>query len=405
MSFFRDVDLTSIVNQYQQHSNLSRSELTQKICDEAATLAHSNSHDQSLYFAVSDAIAERNFFNFRPPASLHFESAETNWAPAAGQLESGRLGQSDNREFLVWKEEIKNELVADKTSRGLLALGRLHYDEGDYARAFQYFLEAAKRDNSPIAYLELGFLHSPGGFKYGEGNQGENLKYAFQCFDYAARNGVVESYFPLAMAYWRGDGVAKDEVKAFEWMNKAHLAGSPYAKTFLAECLVDGKLNVTKNPDLAHQLIFNEALPALEKAGSDAFLARACYAAGYVRELGFSDIAGAVGLYERAVGLGFSGADIYFRLFVIYKDVLKPSNATRALHFLRLAADQNNPHALYNLAKFHLDGTIQRGNEQAALDFLIRHSKIQYADDCAKRPGLERGLANYLLGTLLQQMR
>ncbi|PNG25875.1 hypothetical protein CR492_11105 [Methylocella silvestris] len=186
MSFYRDVDLSSIVNQYQQQSNLSRSELTQKICDEAATLTHSSSHDPNLYFAVSDAIAERNFFNFRPPASFHFDVAQTDWTPASRFSENSALGPAVDREFLVWKEEVKNDLAWGKTSRALLELGHIHYDEGDFERAHQYFVEAAKLDNSPMAYLELGFLYSPGGFKYGEENQGENLKYAFQCFDFAA---------------------------------------------------------------------------------------------------------------------------------------------------------------------------------------------------------------------------
>jgi TPR repeat protein len=101
--------------------------------------------------------------------------------------------------------------------------------------------------------------------------------------------------------------------------------------------------------------------------------------------------------------MGFAPA--YGRLYVIYIDGLGgKKDGQRALHYLRLSAEQNDPNAWYNLARSYLDGTIERLNKEKALECLVKHALLQYANECKKQPGVEHGLANYLLAQMLQQL-
>jgi len=390
MGLFNHVDLTSLVTRQEPRSDLSRSEFIQRICDEAATLARCSPYSTDLYFSVTDELAAQDFFRVRFPA------ATTN-ASGPGQPDATQTPVPEHPDFAVWREEIKQQLGAVAGSQSLLELANLYYDEGNYPVAVQYFHQAADYDNNLTAYLSLGYLYTSGVVK-------KDLDYAFKCFEYVARCGLPEAYFPLALAYMFGDGVTKDTGQAAAWLKKAHEAGDPDASVWVVECLVDGTLHFVKNVPLAHDLIFNQVLPVMQqRPWNYAMYPRALFCAGYVLDQGYGAPAQALAYYEQAAQLGFSRT--YPRLYVLYIDGLGGRQDTqRAVHYLRLAAAQNDPTALYNLARSYLDGTIERLNREKAFAYLVEHALLQYADACRKQPGLERGLANYLLAQMLEQL-
>ena len=66
-------------------------------------------------------------------------------------------------------------------------------------------------------------------------NVAKNKGEAFYWYEQAAKNGYVYAQYRLGEAYLKGDIVAKDTVKAKEWLEKASKSGDKASADLLAK--------------------------------------------------------------------------------------------------------------------------------------------------------------------------
>jgi TPR repeat protein len=91
----------------------------------------------------------------------------------------------------------------------------------DYREAFNWFLKSARNGHARAAYnLGWCYLNNEGG------SRAENLKKAVYWFRKSAEKGDASGQNALGACYSLGQGVEKNDQKAFYWIKKICRAGA-----------------------------------------------------------------------------------------------------------------------------------------------------------------------------------
>jgi TPR repeat protein len=146
--------------------------------------------------------------------------------------------------------------------------GTSAYREGDYARAFQIWNEAAQRGDYRAQFLlsslysegrgvpkdqeiALKWLNSAaaGGFDAAQFNLGNNYyngigvtedqEKAVTWWTRSARQGFTQAQYNLGVAYLTGKGVERSDSEAVRWFGQAAIAGSQPAREVLEKMGID----------------------------------------------------------------------------------------------------------------------------------------------------------------------
>jgi uncharacterized protein len=164
-----------------------------------------------------------------------------------------------------------------------------------------------------------------------------------------AEHGDVTAQYYLAIAYFDGNGVAKDQYEAFKWMKPVAGQGMARAQRKLGWMLQSG-LGVEPN--------VNEAVGWYRKAAEQGD-AQAQMNLGWVYENGVGvpqDYAEAAGFYRQAAEQGHAMAQN--NLGWLYKNGSGvPANWTEALKWFQKSADQGEPLGEENLAWLYAQGS------------------------------------------------
>ena len=127
------------------------------------------------------------------------------------------------------------------------------------------------KKNDPAALCDVGKSHRDEG----------DYKTALEYFTKAAELGDVDAHFNLSVAYWKGQGVEKDEKKEIYHLEEASIGGHPYARHNLGseegQC---GRFErAKKHFIIAANLGYHDSLKALRKLYANGHASKEDYAA------------------------------------------------------------------------------------------------------------------------------
>ena len=236
--------------------------------------------------------------------------------------------------------------AAQGSAAGQLALG-LSFEMGEGQRqslsdALHYYLLAARQGDA-VAQHRLALLLA---------DRAEPM--VVHWLDAAAGRGSVDALYALGERYAQGVGVNQDWVKAVSCFEKAAAQGNAGAQCALATCLADG-LGV--KVDLALAVSWFERAAEQDHA-------RAQWRLGEVLARGglgvMADPARATLLCKSAAMAGFAPAQA--TLAALFA---KAKEYERAVHWWALAAEQEDPEALFNLAHAHRVGWVKSGEDES----------------------------------------
>lgn len=127
----------------------------------------------------------------------------------------------------LFEKALKSKKDFRYKDTALFNLGVLSRETQDYAKAAEYFQQAAKLDHLKSAY-ELGNLYRDGnGVK-------QDFKRAVELFRKAAEGGISDAQVNLGMRYQNGEGVPFDMNEAIKWFQRAADQGNAIAMNKLA---------------------------------------------------------------------------------------------------------------------------------------------------------------------------
>lgn len=311
----------------------------------------------------------------------------------------------------------------------------------DYAKAFKYFNDGAKKQHGPSELL-LAHMYAHGlgiekdevksvsltksaqfhnckmgefaiGELYAEGKTvPKNFQTAFEYYSKAADKGHPKACYRLALLYLEGKGVEKNIDKALHWFATADLNGAAFADYSLAEAYRTGEF-IPKNleqakllheasakigiVDSAHWLAFiyeTQDAPDFVEARKWSEIAVAGNRRGAMADLasfleegkgGPKDVKRAAILYERAAMLQSPNA-LYKMGMRFLEGNGTPRNYTRALRFLQASAKKGEGIAECFLAAMYESGLGVPVDQEKALE-LVKSSKQHGCDDPEYRLG------------------
>lgn len=176
----------------------------------------------------------------------------------------------------------------------------------------------------------------------------------------AARGGVAQAQFELGLRFATGDQVEQDWRKAVEWYRRAAEQGLSDAQCALGDCYVGG-LGVRKDRE--------RAAAVYEQAASQGHL-RAQWCLGELLAQGVGglepDPKKAALWCRRAADGGFAPAQS-----TLASILAQAKKYDRAVGWWRLAAEQSDPEALFNLAHAYRMGWVPPSQDSAEEAFML----------------------------------
>ncbi|PVV02834.1 hypothetical protein BB560_002702, partial [Smittium megazygosporum] len=134
--------------------------------------------------------------------------------------------------------------------RASLKLGEYYRNNPSIPNNFKLakmYLEKAFEKNLPEALFLLGDMESKGQTTL-DGKP--DYRSAFQYFEKASSNGVVEAQYNLGVYYLNGYGVESSVDLAIEYWNMAVMQGFPLAALNLGKLYIEGVVSVSENLDI-----------------------------------------------------------------------------------------------------------------------------------------------------------
>ena len=125
------------------------------------------------------------------------------------------------------------ESLAKKNAEAQLALANIFFEMNNINRAIQWYHKAAKQGLAEAQY-KLAIIH------YRGNGVPQNKTLALSWFRKAAKKGMVLAQYNLGMMFYNGDGVAQDKKMAVEWLLKAAERGIASAQYHLASIFYVG---------------------------------------------------------------------------------------------------------------------------------------------------------------------
>ncbi|HJH04394.1 MAG TPA: sel1 repeat family protein [Victivallis vadensis] len=108
------------------------------------------------------------------------------------------------------------------------------YDKKEYTKAFQLFLEEAKKGDAEAEFW-VGRCYDRG-----EGVQ-KNYQAALEWYTRSAEQGYFKAQHNLAILYYEGKGIKRDDGKAFHWAMKAAEQGDAKSQYAVARMYFSGE--------------------------------------------------------------------------------------------------------------------------------------------------------------------
>jgi len=237
------------------------------------------------------------------------------------------------------------------------ALGRMHSKGAgapdDPLLALELWAQAAQRGHVQ-ALVALGHWMDSG-----------TRKVSTACYRKAALLGDAEAQYALAQQLDKESGLAGSHFSPFEWYEKAAHQGHPGAQYVLGVAYLKGQ-SVGKN--------FKQALKWLLLAAEQGD-ARAQWNLGKLYTNGGDglkrDLKLAFQWFQRAADQGFTAATS--NLGILYALTGLPERAVAAWE---LAAEKDDPEALYNLALAYIKGEGVKKDESRAVSLLCRAAEL-----------------------------
>ena len=209
-------------------------------------------------------------------------------------------------------------------------------------KALELYSQAAQQGN-PEALHALATLI-----------QGNSADLTTEWVAQAARGGLAQAQYEMGERYAKGLGIDQDWLKAADWFGRAAAQANPHAQCALAACFADG-LGVKK--DMVRAV-------ALYESATEQDHPRALWSLGELLAHGTAGVspdARKATLYcKRAANAGFAPAQS--TLAALFA---KAKKYERAVHWWSLAAEQNDPEALFNLAHAHRMGWVPSQGDEA----------------------------------------
>ena len=210
----------------------------------------------------------------------------------------------------------------------LYPLGRIYYDEEQYDKAMEYYLQAAANDNEyqSLAEDDIGDM-----YRNGNGVK-RNLKKAIEWYKKGAEHDNANSMCSLGHMYESGEGVEKDSVQAAHWTLLAAKQGDVTAMENMGYHYENG---IGVEQDYI-------AAMAWHKCAADAGDSDAMYSIGDLYYFGNGvekDYSLAKDWYEKAIMAGNEAAFMPLGTIYYYGD-----DYGRAMEFYLKALSDDNPH-------------------------------------------------------------
>lgn len=166
------------------------------------------------------------------------------------------------KQFLMEAPADDNIVIKEKSEQMKISLLLEHgwhcYNQANYNKAMDYFLEAADMGSAnAINAIALYYFE-------GHGYE-RNLQKAAQWFRYAAEMGYASAQRNLADCLLKGLGVTQNEREAFAWYMRGAQKGNSKSQYMVAECFANG-WGVTADIEKAKEWYDKAACQGLEAA-------------------------------------------------------------------------------------------------------------------------------------------
>ena len=234
-----------------------------------------------------------------------------------------------------------------------------YYNMGDYKSALKYATESAeKNDKLGLTVLGAHYLN-------GNGVNKDEEK-AFECYIQAASMGEETALNQLGWMYMNGCGVEEDPSQAFFWYNESANKQSDVGMYNLAYCYRDG-YGVEQDSEKAAEWY---------KKAAEAGYIDAMLALGQYYQEHMIDFDKAEKWLLKAAEAG--SAEAMNMLGVFYSDTMCDDKS--AVKWYKLAVEAGLPIAFRNLALFYRDGKGVKKNEKKAEELLKKANELGIED-------------------------
>ncbi|MER2056539.1 MAG: S41 family peptidase, partial [Clostridia bacterium] len=276
-----------------------------------------------------------------------------------------------------WFEEQALSPAAEMTPEELYATGKAAWDEGDFAKAMEYYQQAADAGN-PEGLRGLGALYANG--------DGVDPDYdrAMEYFQQAADLGDPKTFYNIGMFYQYGMGVEQDIGKAIESYEKAGELGAADGYKELAAMYAYGS-GIEPDPVKAAEYYQKAA----DMGDADACCqVAAMYAAGS----GVPQDAGkALEYWQKAADLGMEQVFGTLGLMYYFGEGTQ-QDYNKAVTYLTQAAEQEDPTAMFALGECLRLGLGTEKDPEKALEWYRKALEAGYEPDDADREVLKAAL-------------
>lgn len=240
----------------------------------------------------------------------------------------------------------------------------VEHDASEFDEAMMWLRKAAE-GGVMQAQTDLGGIYLEGG-KSGVKPDG---KEAYYWFSKAAEQGSRESLYYLGLILYRGLNMPKDEAKALEYWQQAAEKGVAEAQYVLGKTLAREASTAQQGVQWLTKAV-GSSVPKLA--------AQAACALGNIFATGKNGIERnmpeAARWYEIAARGGDSAAQLVYAIMLLQGEHVAEDNR-QGMHFLRMAAGQDNPQAIALLVNMLRNGEKTAESEQEASAWMDRLEK------------------------------
>lgn len=191
---------------------------------------------------MSGTLVEQNYIE-----ALKYAKKLADAGNSEGKLLTGKMhyyGYGTAKDEKLGRQYL-DDAFKNGSMDAAVEIGTLLYDKKDYNSAEKYFKSACEKKNPGGCYWSAELYLNK---DFNGRNQKIGIDYAFK----SASLGDSRGYLTLAIAYWDGVGVNKDEAEAIKWYKKSADAGLAEGQFTLGLAYFDGKVDGKPNyPDAA----------------------------------------------------------------------------------------------------------------------------------------------------------
>lgn len=263
-----------------------------------------------------------------------------------------KKGHNEN----IW-HDLAGWFAQKSDAKAMCLFAKLLFKQGGTERCIWLLREAANKGNSDALYqLALCYYKGQGVCK----DEQEALKW----YQRAAEQGHLKAQAALGFRYDKGSGVEINQEQAFLWHRKAAEQGLPIAQFNLGKCYEYGK-GITENAEAAYRWYRKAAEQGLSVAQ---FELAQCYGRG----VGVDKNKGkAVQGAQRAAEQGYAKAQRLLGDHYYYGEGVS-ENKVEAFRWYSKAAEQEDATAEYMLGDCYYRGYGTEENEQEALKWYLK---------------------------------